>query len=100
MPLGAALLLRSADRAGSSVALAILASAIIAGVFAGECIVNPLAAQHLLALALAGATGVTGKAIAALHVLVPGDWTVQRGHDRVERIEDDFVRALARRRCV
>ena len=26
----------------------------------------------------------------SLHVLVPGDWTVQRGHQLVERIENDI----------
>ncbi|MFO0615418.1 MAG: cation diffusion facilitator family transporter [Polyangiaceae bacterium] len=30
----------------------------------------------------------------SLHVLVPGDWSVQRGHDLLERLERD-VRALA-----
>jgi divalent metal cation (Fe/Co/Zn/Cd) transporter len=29
-----------------------------------------------------------------LHVLVPGDWTVQRGHQLLERLEDDIRRAL------
>jgi len=26
----------------------------------------------------------------SLHVLVPGDWTVQRGHQLLERIENDI----------
>ncbi|HEX3270726.1 MAG TPA: cation transporter dimerization domain-containing protein, partial [Ktedonobacterales bacterium] len=30
----------------------------------------------------------------SLHVLVPGDWSVQRGHDLCERIEDDIRQAL------
>jgi cation diffusion facilitator family transporter len=30
----------------------------------------------------------------SLHVLVPPDWTVQRGHDALERIEADIRRAL------
>ena len=30
----------------------------------------------------------------SLHVLVPGAWTVQRGHDLVERIEADIRRAV------
>ena len=30
----------------------------------------------------------------SLHVLVPGIWTVQRGHQLVERIEEDISRAL------
>ena len=29
-----------------------------------------------------------------LHVLVPGDWTVQRGHQLLERLEGDIRRAL------
>ena len=29
----------------------------------------------------------------SLHVLVPGDWTVQRGHQLLERIEDDIRQA-------
>jgi cation diffusion facilitator family transporter len=68
VPLGAAFLLRSerAERwAGLGVVLAILASAIAAGVFAIERIVNPLAPDHLLALALAGVVGVIGNAAAA-----------------------------------
>jgi divalent metal cation (Fe/Co/Zn/Cd) transporter len=30
----------------------------------------------------------------SLHVLVPGDWTVQRGHELLERIEADIRRAI------
>jgi cation diffusion facilitator family transporter len=30
----------------------------------------------------------------SLHVLVPGDWTVQRGHQLLERIEKDIRRAV------
>jgi cation diffusion facilitator family transporter len=30
----------------------------------------------------------------SVHVLVPGDWTVQRGHELLERIEADIRRAL------
>jgi cation diffusion facilitator family transporter len=30
----------------------------------------------------------------SLHVLVPGDWTVQRGHQLLERIEDDIRQAV------
>jgi divalent metal cation (Fe/Co/Zn/Cd) transporter len=29
-----------------------------------------------------------------MHVLVPGDWTVHRGHDLLERIEADIRAAL------
>jgi divalent metal cation (Fe/Co/Zn/Cd) transporter len=67
-PLGAAFLLRSprVERgAGIAVVLAILVSAITAGVFAVERIIDPLAPEHLLALALAGAVGVIGNVIAA-----------------------------------
>ena len=49
----------------SLVVLAILASAVTAGIFAVERIVNPLAPEHLLALGLAGAVGVIGNALAA-----------------------------------
>ena len=31
----------------------------------------------------------------SVHVLVPGDWTVQRGHELLERIEDDIRRAVS-----
>jgi cation diffusion facilitator family transporter len=68
VPLGAAFLLRSerAERgAGIAVVLTILASAITAGVFAVERIINPLSPDHLLALAAAGVVGVIGNSIAA-----------------------------------
>jgi len=68
VPLAAAFMLRSerAERcAGIAVVLTILASAITAGVFAIVRIVHPLSPTHLLALALAGAIGVVGNAIAA-----------------------------------
>src|SRR5262249_19558225 len=68
VPLGAAFLLRSerAERgAGLFVVLTILVSAIVAGAFAIERIVNPLQPEHLPALALAGAVGMVGNAIAA-----------------------------------
>jgi cation diffusion facilitator family transporter len=68
IPLGAAFLLRSdrAERsAGIVVVLAILASAVTAGVVAIERMIDPLAPDHLVALALAGAAGVIGNAIAA-----------------------------------
>lgn len=32
----------------------------------------------------------------SIHVLVPGDWTVQRGHDLLERIEEELRRAVPR----
>ena len=68
VPLAAAFVLRSQPaerRAGLAVVLTILASAITAGVFAIVRIIHPLAPNHLLALALAGAIGVIGNAIAA-----------------------------------
>jgi divalent metal cation (Fe/Co/Zn/Cd) transporter len=30
----------------------------------------------------------------SLHVLVPGDWTVQRGHDLLEQLEGDIRAAV------
>jgi cation diffusion facilitator family transporter len=68
IPLAVAFLLRSdrAERnAGLAVVLAILVSAIVAGVVAIDRLLHPLAPDHLLALALAGAVGVIGNAIAA-----------------------------------
>jgi cation diffusion facilitator family transporter len=68
VPLAAAFILRSerAERgAGVFVVLTILASAVSAGVFAIDRIVNPLAPDHLLALAIAGAVGMVGNAAAA-----------------------------------
>jgi cation diffusion facilitator family transporter len=32
-----------------------------------------------------------GRSFVSMHVLVPGAWTVQRGHDLVERIEQDVA---------
>ena len=34
------------------------------------------------------------QAFISMHVLVPGDWTVQRGHDRLEQIEADIRAAI------
>jgi cation diffusion facilitator family transporter len=68
VPLGAAFLLRSERAehgAGMAVVLTILASAIVAGVFAVERIISPLPPEHLLALSLAGVVGVIGNATAA-----------------------------------
>jgi cation diffusion facilitator family transporter len=68
VPLGVAFLLRSERAehgAGLAVVLTILASAVTAGAFAVERIINPLPPEHLLALGLAGAVGVLGNAIAA-----------------------------------
>lgn len=40
-------------------------------------------------------TRVSGQMrFASMHVLVPGDWTVQRGHDFVHQLEDDLQRAV------
>ena len=30
----------------------------------------------------------------SMHVLVPGDWTVQRGHDLLEEVEEEAVLML------
>jgi cation diffusion facilitator family transporter len=46
-------------------------------------------AFHALRTRQAGA-----RAFVSLHVLVPGAWTVQQGHDWSERIEADIQRAL------
>jgi cation diffusion facilitator family transporter len=35
-----------------------------------------------------------GRAFVTLHILVPGHWTVQHGHDWAERIEEDIRKAL------
>src|SRR5262249_57930400 len=51
--------------AGLVVVFAIFVSAVVAGVFAVERIINPLTPDHLLALGLAGAVGVIGNAVAA-----------------------------------
>ena len=37
---------------------------------------------------------------ASLHVLVPGDWTVQKGHDYAERIEADLRAAVPHLRVI
>jgi cation diffusion facilitator family transporter len=34
------------------------------------------------------------RAFVSVHVLVPGDWTVQRGHDLVEQVEHDLRASL------
>ena len=34
------------------------------------------------------------RAFLSVHILVPGDWTVKRGHDLVEQIERDLLEAL------
>jgi cation diffusion facilitator family transporter len=46
---------------------------------------------HALRTRQAGA-----RAFATIHVLVPGDWTVQKGHDHSERIEADLRVAVPR----
>ena len=46
---------------------------------------------HALRTRQAGA-----RRFVALHVLVPGDWSVQRGHDLLEEIERDIRTALPR----
>ncbi|MCX7893561.1 MAG: cation diffusion facilitator family transporter [Burkholderiales bacterium] len=37
-----------------------------------------------------------GRSFVSVHVLVPGDWSVRRGHDVVERIEADLRAAVPR----
>lgn len=37
-----------------------------------------------------------GRSFVSLHVLVPGDWTVQRGHDLADAIEREIREALPR----
>jgi cation diffusion facilitator family transporter len=37
-----------------------------------------------------------GRSFVSVHVLVPGEWTVQRGHDAVEEIEDRIRAAVPR----
>lgn len=44
---------------------------------------------HALRTRQAGA-----RKFVSIHVLVPGEWTVQRGHELLERIESDIRRAL------
>jgi cation diffusion facilitator family transporter len=44
---------------------------------------------HALRTRQAGA-----RKFVSVHVLVPGDWTVQRGHELLERMEGDIRRAL------
>jgi cation diffusion facilitator family transporter len=44
---------------------------------------------HALRTRQAGA-----RRFVSMHVLVPGDWTVQRGHDLIEEVEHDIRRAL------
>ncbi len=34
------------------------------------------------------------RAFVSFHILVPGDWTVQQGHDLAEAVEDDIRRSL------
>lgn len=68
LPLAAAFIMRSETaerRAGLAVVLTILASGIVALVFAILRIIHPLPPQHLFALALAGIVGVIGNALAA-----------------------------------
>jgi len=35
-----------------------------------------------------------GRSFVSMHVLVPGGWTVQRGHDLVERLEYEVATAV------
>lgn len=68
VPLGIAFALRSARAerwAGLAVVLAIFVSAVTAGVFAVERLINPLTPDYLVALGISGVIGVVGNAIAA-----------------------------------
>ena len=68
IPLGAAFLLRSrrAERwAGRAVVLAILVSAVIAGVEAVERLIHPHDLQYLVGLVVAGVLGFAGNELAA-----------------------------------
>ena len=68
IPLGIAFVLRSerAERfAGLAVVGAIFISACVAGVEAGNRLINPEAPDHLVALAVAGAVGYLGNWVAA-----------------------------------
>ena len=68
LPLAVAFIMRSEvaeRRAGIAVVLTILASGIVALVFAIARIITPLPPVHLLTLALAGVVGVIGNAISA-----------------------------------
>jgi cation diffusion facilitator family transporter len=69
IPLGIAFLMRSEraeQLAGLAVVAAIFVSAVVAGVEAVDRLVNPQTPDHLVALALAGAAGFGGNALAAL----------------------------------
>jgi divalent metal cation (Fe/Co/Zn/Cd) transporter len=46
-------------------------------------------AYHALRTRQSGA-----RRFVSMHVLVPGSWTVQRGHDLLERIEADIRRVV------
>jgi cation diffusion facilitator family transporter len=35
-----------------------------------------------------------GRSFISVHVLVPGEWSVQRGHDLIERLEHDVLAAV------
>ncbi|MEA2125024.1 MAG: hypothetical protein QOI80_1806 [Solirubrobacteraceae bacterium] len=68
VPLGIAFALRSARaerRAGLFVVAAIFASAVVAGVEGVRRLIDPAPPEHLAVLALAGAVGFAGNAIAA-----------------------------------
>ncbi len=54
-----------------------------------ERLAEPPVQFHALRTRQAGA-----RRFVALHVLVPGDWSVQRGHELLERIEADLRAAL------
>jgi cation diffusion facilitator family transporter len=66
----------------------------------------PEAERHSIAAVLAAHTGdgvqfhalrtrqAGARRFVSLHVLVPGEWTVQRGHDYLERLEEELRAAV------
>jgi cation diffusion facilitator family transporter len=52
-----------------------------------ESLLAPLRAQGIEFHALR-TREAAGRSFVSMHVLVPGDWTVKRGHDLIESVED------------
>lgn len=52
-----------------------------------EAVLAPFRAQGIEFHALR-TREAAGRSFVSMHVLVPGDWTVQRGHDLIETVED------------
>jgi cation diffusion facilitator family transporter len=102
------------ERLDAIIALAVAANIVVTGVrlvrrFAGGLMDRALPADQRAAIdaVLAAHAGervqfhalrtrrAGPRAFVSLHVLVPGDWSVQRGHDLAERVEADLRAALA-----